>query len=340
MTSGIYAIERIETEDKYIGWSGTIENRFKKHLTQLKNNRHPNKYLQNAWNKYGEESFKFYIIDEYPPIQEILTLMEIYFVAYYDSFWEDGKGYNLTRGGEGAGLGYKPTEEEKLRNSLAHIGNHHTDEAKKKISIGMTGFKHSPESIEKQRQKVSGKNSYMWGTHRTQEQIDYLTSFNIGRKEKGASSIRIGVGYRKDIKKWNVQFRDHGVQIRLGCYKTEDEAARVHDDYVMEHNISRPLNFPEEWDIINKKCLRDKIEIKPCSGKNINSTSEYFGVAKRINKKEPVVRWVSKIWINKKMYYIGTFETEVEAVRAYDKYVVEHNLPHPLNFPEEWGREK
>ena len=62
MTCGIYKIYCKENNRTYIGSSNNIERRFKEHISNLKNNRHINNYLQNSWNKYGEDSFSFTII--------------------------------------------------------------------------------------------------------------------------------------------------------------------------------------------------------------------------------------------------------------------------------------
>lgn len=46
----------------YIGSTLNPRQRMMAHRSYLSNNRHPNPILQNAWNKYGEENFKFNVI--------------------------------------------------------------------------------------------------------------------------------------------------------------------------------------------------------------------------------------------------------------------------------------
>lgn len=50
--------------------------------------------------------------------------------------------------------------------------------------------------------------------------------------------------------------------------------------------------------------------------------SKYYGVHKKNRNKG----WTSSIWINKKLQYIGSFQTEEEAHEAYQKALSEHGI--------------
>ena len=59
-----------------------------------------------------------------------------------------------------------------------------------------------------------------------------------------------GVRWRKDSKKWRVQFSANGKKVSLGSYLSEEEAAQVHDDYVRSNNLPRLLlHFPREGEM-------------------------------------------------------------------------------------------
>lgn len=45
--------------------------------------------------------------------------------------------------------------------------------------------------------------------------------------------------------------------------------------------------------------------------------------------------WFAKLMINGKNIHIGSFKTSIEAAKARDKYIIENNLPHTLNFKRE-----
>lgn len=103
---GIYCIENIVNGKKYIGQSRDIKHRFSTHKMNLNKNIHANVHLQSAWNMYGAESFKFYIIEECTASD--LDDKEIYYIQIYNSMQD---GYNLNAGGQGIPE-YKHTPEE------------------------------------------------------------------------------------------------------------------------------------------------------------------------------------------------------------------------------------
>ena len=76
--SGIYCIINTLNGKKYIGSSVNIYSRWLKHRATLRGNYHGNPHLQNAWNKYGEKSFHFFIVEKCPP--EVLKEREDFYI--------------------------------------------------------------------------------------------------------------------------------------------------------------------------------------------------------------------------------------------------------------------
>jgi hypothetical protein len=74
--SGVYQILNTLNNKRYIGSSVNIYNRFVDHKTKLNKNKHCNKHLQRAWNKYGEKHFKFEILETCEPIKDTLLFLE------------------------------------------------------------------------------------------------------------------------------------------------------------------------------------------------------------------------------------------------------------------------
>lgn len=96
ITSGIYSIENIENKRIYIGLSVNIILRWKQHVYALRQNKHPNYYLQADWNKYNEDIFKFKIVEICD--ESKLSASETYWGAIYNCNDRE-VGYNITRCG-------------------------------------------------------------------------------------------------------------------------------------------------------------------------------------------------------------------------------------------------
>ena len=73
ITTGVYIIQNVVTGAVYIGSTADdFRVRFNTHKKQLREGRHDNRYLQNAWNKYGESNFNFLIVE---PIDDALNVI-------------------------------------------------------------------------------------------------------------------------------------------------------------------------------------------------------------------------------------------------------------------------
>jgi hypothetical protein len=73
----------------------------------------------------------------------------------------------------------------------------------------------------------------------------------FGKKRDGASSRYFGVCTKHvdNLFYWRTQVYIYGERIELGLCKTEIEAAKRHDKYIVDHNLPNPLNFPNGNDI-------------------------------------------------------------------------------------------
>jgi len=253
MTCGIYCIECLVNHNEYIGEGISIEGRWRAHRSYLNRNIHHNQYLQRAWNKYGEENFKFYIVEKCD--KEELNEREIYYIKEWGT--KAPNGYNMTDGGDGI-YGFHHSEETKIRISenSPHLsgkdhpmyGTHASEESRNKMSVG-------------QKKRYLEKGSPLSGRTLPEEHKKNIKenhadtngekSANFGRKFDGATSQYHGVRLFKDRKyeyrRWRTELRNNGKLIYLGSYKEEIDAAKAYDKYIIENNLPNPLNFPEDY---------------------------------------------------------------------------------------------
>jgi group I intron endonuclease len=147
--SGVYKITNKNNGRYYIGSSVNINNRWNEHKRKLKQNKHDNNFLQKSWNKHGEESFLFEIIEYVVDLSKLLEREQ----HYLDLIAHDKKiSYNLCKTA-GNMLGFKHTEESKNKMSNSRIGNKnslgfkHIEETKNKMSNSHFGLKHDEKTI-------------------------------------------------------------------------------------------------------------------------------------------------------------------------------------------------
>ena len=74
MAKGIYKIINIINNHFYVGSAVDLKRRKSRHFSELRNNRHNNKHLQAAWNKYGAAAFIFVVVEEVESSVNVLDI--------------------------------------------------------------------------------------------------------------------------------------------------------------------------------------------------------------------------------------------------------------------------
>lgn len=153
---GVYMIYQMNTGKVYIGSSKRIEKRWKEHKRELNNNKHHNRYLQRAWNKYGGESFLFDVIEECN--LDILIEREQFWMDYLNCL-NSSYGYNIS---EKASTYCVSGDKNWMRKNKGSFYGENSN---------FYGRKHTEESKAKMRAKCNnkGENNPMYGKHHTDE---------------------------------------------------------------------------------------------------------------------------------------------------------------------------
>jgi group I intron endonuclease len=160
MESGIYEIYCSANDKFYIGQTNNFSRRFAEHKKRLKSKKmkHHCLYLENAWQKYGENFFHFRVIEECR--LDKLNERE----QYYINLLGKDNLFNIGLVAEAPKRGVKLSEETKNKLSILNSGKNNPNygkklskETRKKISesrIGKKNWQFGKPIEEKTKQKI------------------------------------------------------------------------------------------------------------------------------------------------------------------------------------------
>jgi len=153
---GIYKIENTLTRDVYIGQSLGVAERLEGHLRALEHDRHGNRHLQKAYDKYGYENFIFEPIlycesDELTYYeQELVNINKGHLYNIREECVESNRGIKFSNEARKhisqSGKGRKLSEEHKKNISKGGKGKLRSKEARQHISAGRKGVHPSEEA--------------------------------------------------------------------------------------------------------------------------------------------------------------------------------------------------
>ena len=121
MRSGVYKITNTLDGKIYIGSALNLDTRFKEHISAARANRHSSRHFQHAFNKYGEHSFQFSIIEECLP--KIRLDREQHHLDFFKSYDHD-IGYNIAKvAGRPPSPPNKPIRQTNIETGITRIFN-------------------------------------------------------------------------------------------------------------------------------------------------------------------------------------------------------------------------
>ena len=185
--SGVYAIKNIINGKCYIGSSIGINMRWHHHKSDLYRNEHGNTYLQHAYNKYGEDNFKYTVLETC--VESQLITREQYWIDLERSL-SSQNGYNICPMANGSKISEatKKKISESVKRSM-------TPALRKKLSaakIGNTyglGYRHTPATIAQLRISQKGKHSI--GHPCSNATKEKLRLCNLGKHCSEATKVKI-----------------------------------------------------------------------------------------------------------------------------------------------------
>ena len=181
-TSGIYTISNKVNGKTYVGSSFNVKERWRRHKSLLRRNKHHNYHLQQSWNKYGPTNFEF-VLEEMVAErnlleieQQYLDVCQIFPTFYYNTCYVAGapmkgripwnKGKTGVQVAWNKGLSFN--DKTKLKMSFAAklrigtknsmFGKRHSSESKEKMSLAWKI--RSPISEETRRKMSDSRKKY------------------------------------------------------------------------------------------------------------------------------------------------------------------------------------
>ena len=218
--TGVYVIRNKVNGKEYIGSAATsLKRRWKGHTDELKTGKHRNRYLQNAWNKYGANNFEFIVVERCPP--DLCLIRE--------QFWLDEKktyvrsvGYNIAiTAGSNLGLKfvYKPRDPEVHARIASKLRGRKLSPAhREKCRLANLGRKQSAETIEKRTAKLRGRKRPAYIGQKIAA---------IHRGKKRSAEARANISRAQKLRFQDAEQRRKAGQANIGRRLTDEHKSKI-----------------------------------------------------------------------------------------------------------------
>lgn len=172
MARGIYKIINVVNNKFYVGSAVDFKRRKTRHFSELRTGKHNNRYLQNAWDKYGEQAFVFVVVEELQLDADLLAAENVWLKEhvgreYCYNLGVDATAPMLGMSGElSPTWGYKHTLEDKVIITTASTGRKQNAETIRKRVAHLIGKPKSAEVRAKISATLSGEGNFWYGKQR------------------------------------------------------------------------------------------------------------------------------------------------------------------------------
>lgn len=186
--AGIYQIANTINGKMYVGSTNCLARRWPEHRKKLRAQINTCTRLQAAWNKYGEQSFVFSVLEIVGAPQELIAR---------EQFWIDTlrPGYNIAPAA-GSQSGIKHSSE--TRALLSRI-NKITPEQRSRMVAGLRSMSAEAKAVQRARQSAAHKGN----------------TYNLGRTNSSESNVK-----RSEALKGRVFSEEHRAKLRANHWRT------------------------------------------------------------------------------------------------------------------------
>jgi group I intron endonuclease len=247
---GVYKITRKAEglKDKvYVGSSANIKNRWREHLRTLRKGTHKNRYLQKAYDKYGESSLFFEIIECTKDNKEDLIEREQFWIDFYKSY-EPENGYNISP------------------SAYSTKGIKFSEETKKLFS-------------EQRKGRDAGKNNPFYGKKHSIESKEKIRNKKIGTKLSKETRMKMSES-RKGEKHSKAKLSNEDIFEIIKRIKNKEEISAIAKSYNVEVAVISSIKQGKSWTHVTNGLLDDFLPHTKITKSDIREIEKMYSVGK------------------------------------------------------------
>lgn len=212
--SGIYIIRCNKSKSVYVGSAKDLNQRCKEHNKRFRNKNHPNRHLQNIFNKFGQDSLSFNLL-KYCEIDKLIQTEQYYI--------DNTKNLVNICKIAGSSLGVRRSKEQREFISQMHKGNKY-----------WLGRKHTPETKAKMSQSKKGIVPSL-------ESRLKMSKSQTGKKHSEETKTKMSKSRRRNLAERNRKIGDANIKHKVEQWDLEGNLLKIYNSVF---DASRKMGYP------------------------------------------------------------------------------------------------